>query len=807
MSDHSKVAIFWDYENCSPPSTTCGLGYDIVNNIGRIARIFGSITTFRAYLDISAQSSKSAVVLRSELQSSGVSMIDCPHNGKKDVVDKMILVDMLAFAVDHPAPATIILIAGDRDYAYAVSVLKLRKYHVILVVPASPNTSPSLENQASLVVDWATAATYADLDANLVARLLRELQEFSIDDNALHSYATPSQGISKVRRISARDLLEPSKHAKNASSFDFAQDLTHTPASPRKYPGAGSDLVPGGLPVPRTPSRSRRASVSTASTRARSATIVASSPPALDQHTPTRNPPPSTARRSSTSAVTDVASPTTRKRSPPVLPPLEAFELPLDDDCPLSSIVIRSPLDPSRSTGDVMDPGKLATSPSHKLSCLAPPFVMARTPFELESVHNPCGKQLHTTVKPTSPIKSSTKTVNETTTACGTPQMKDLRDIDDLTGIQDNVGNSERPHQAIRDAVISSEMAKSNCHSYSAPHARDSPSNSSMGLHLIDTPSSNHVSPPAAILGVQESAESTQFSTFANMPNTLDHTMGLASPLTPMVTESREHNEVSSFNESKRRQEWAMFKPLVYLLLAAQEKGIARPLRSPIAVDLVLLDKQVYQRAGVSRFREYTALAEQANIIELGGTAGDAWIALHPNWFMVDGITAAHDHVLSISSPTLNLDPPNVIQNALLMGSRTPLIERAEELFQTPTTPANTGSGSTSSPSNPRSHESGHTFAPAPPAGRQNLHGGSTGATVVPASFHPLVDFLVRSRAEGSQQILRSVVGQQLNQEIYAQAGVSSFKDYIHKASEAHLVQIGGLGGWAWIGLHPDLRI
>lgn len=77
-------------ENCSPPSNSCGLGYDIVNNIARIARLFGSITAFRAYLDISAQSPKS-VVLRSELQSSGLSIIDCPHNGKKDVVDKMIL--------------------------------------------------------------------------------------------------------------------------------------------------------------------------------------------------------------------------------------------------------------------------------------------------------------------------------------------------------------------------------------------------------------------------------------------------------------------------------------------------------------------------------------------------------------------------------------------------------------------------------------------------------------------------------------------------------------------------------------------
>jgi hypothetical protein len=48
--------------------------------------------TFKSYLDMSVQpQSLRSTVFRSELQSSGVSMIDCPHIGKKDVVDKMIL--------------------------------------------------------------------------------------------------------------------------------------------------------------------------------------------------------------------------------------------------------------------------------------------------------------------------------------------------------------------------------------------------------------------------------------------------------------------------------------------------------------------------------------------------------------------------------------------------------------------------------------------------------------------------------------------------------------------------------------------
>ncbi|KAI6028328.1 NYN domain-containing protein [Pisolithus orientalis] len=149
MVNQDKVAIFWDFENCCPPSTQ-GLGYDIVNNIGRMARIFGSVTTFKAYLDISSQPPKSTA-LRSELQLSGVSVVDCPHNGKKDVVDKMAMVDMFAFAVDNPAPATVILIAADRDYAYALSTLRLRNYKVVLITPC---VSTCLEACASFVIDW-----------------------------------------------------------------------------------------------------------------------------------------------------------------------------------------------------------------------------------------------------------------------------------------------------------------------------------------------------------------------------------------------------------------------------------------------------------------------------------------------------------------------------------------------------------------------------------------------------------------------------------------------------------------------------
>ena len=77
-------------ENC--PASTNTSGYSIVNNIRSIAQTFGNVKLFKAYLEVAERVPMSrAILLRSELQSSGVSLTDCPHNGRKDVADKMIL--------------------------------------------------------------------------------------------------------------------------------------------------------------------------------------------------------------------------------------------------------------------------------------------------------------------------------------------------------------------------------------------------------------------------------------------------------------------------------------------------------------------------------------------------------------------------------------------------------------------------------------------------------------------------------------------------------------------------------------------
>jgi hypothetical protein len=53
-----------------------------------IARKQGTVTVFKAYLQVDHVLSKKA---RNDYQSMGVTLVDCPHAGKKEVADKMMI--------------------------------------------------------------------------------------------------------------------------------------------------------------------------------------------------------------------------------------------------------------------------------------------------------------------------------------------------------------------------------------------------------------------------------------------------------------------------------------------------------------------------------------------------------------------------------------------------------------------------------------------------------------------------------------------------------------------------------------------
>ncbi|KAH6573843.1 hypothetical protein BASA60_005863 [Batrachochytrium salamandrivorans] len=149
-SRQSPVAIFWDIENCAPPNSVPG--YVAVNNIRKALLQFGPIQQFRV----------------------------CSHRQSKYAADKMIMVDMLSYVMDTPTPATIVLISGDRDFVYALAVLRNRNYNVVLIVP-NKGASPVLLAQATTVLEWRCDI----FDAEVVEKIQRDREESMMRVSAL----------------------------------------------------------------------------------------------------------------------------------------------------------------------------------------------------------------------------------------------------------------------------------------------------------------------------------------------------------------------------------------------------------------------------------------------------------------------------------------------------------------------------------------------------------------------------------------------------------------------------------------------
>lgn len=154
--DIEPIAIFWDVDNCAPPTGSSGRSVALAVRHAIQNVVIGPIVSFKAYLEISSESqvpNATQVQLRSELQGCGVSLIDTPKSGRKDVADKMMITDLLAYAIDQPAPATVVLISGDRDFAYPLGILRNRGYNVVLVTPPI-GAVPILEASANVVMSW-----------------------------------------------------------------------------------------------------------------------------------------------------------------------------------------------------------------------------------------------------------------------------------------------------------------------------------------------------------------------------------------------------------------------------------------------------------------------------------------------------------------------------------------------------------------------------------------------------------------------------------------------------------------------------
>ena len=117
--------------------------------------MFGNITAgcFKAYF--AADQNCIPIEKRSELQLSGCTIIDTPHLGRKEVADKMIIVDALLFAFAHKdTGAAMCFITGDTDFTLAT----LRTFPKIRTVLVSHGRmAPLLGQAAHVVLRWPAA--------------------------------------------------------------------------------------------------------------------------------------------------------------------------------------------------------------------------------------------------------------------------------------------------------------------------------------------------------------------------------------------------------------------------------------------------------------------------------------------------------------------------------------------------------------------------------------------------------------------------------------------------------------------------
>ncbi|KAG2146932.1 uncharacterized protein EDB93DRAFT_457287 [Suillus bovinus] len=703
---------------------------------------------------------------------------------------RLLLVDMLAFANDHPPPATIILIAGDRDYAYAVSTLRLRQYNVVLIVPPAPNIPQSLESQASVVVDWnyailgkdAEAGTspirqpYRNLDEDIVERLSRQIRDLNEDPViTLISSSVPTPPTNIQHDIAVKQQ-QPSMMERNADLGHAAQPASS--CTPKK---AGST-------IPTTPVLFKFGSVAS---RARSATKSTQTLPdldrGLDHSLKTSDALSELSDNSPTDDFTSIADENQDASHDPFAIAPNASSGPehnhsiVEPDLTPTTGLRNAPLSPFPAIPYNLDPQSAALgSPSQtRIISGGTPVSYGKTPQN--SVHSVVPLSQSANVDPTSAMLDNHIV------------MSDKAAIKDALGYSNRDGGYNNSTDELAEvSIISLLLNKANDPSH-AQVANSTESHHTMGnAYNVNSTLANDSPPthePPAI-PISPTSSSAPSPSTPSTPSSLrssassiasDSNVKMGSQqATSVVTNNKDKSsgcqapaiDFESVEDKIRHLTPPVFLPLINQLLLARSKGIPNPSRSDIANDLVRVDKDVYKRARATKFADYALLAKEASLIEFGGgtTRSNSWVTLHSRFRQ-------------------ELDAP---KSSAPSSSNNPL-----------TPQNNTSCGPTSSTSTAPTLPS--STAPQETTKLAALNPSPPPVVSIPPCFQPLINCLSKIHKNGLVKPFPSTVGLVIGPEIYSKAGASSLAEYFDQAVEAGVVQCGGNSGHAWVSLHPDV--
>eukprot|EP00871_Galdieria_phlegrea_P003422 jgi/Galph1/4080/GphlegSOOS_G2761.1 len=224
MVAKKQVAVFWDIENCAVPTSVAG-NY-VVRKLTKRLEAFGETIWIRAYASMELLKTE----LKLTLQTSGVELVDAirdntprsshrngVHCFGKDAADKLIINDMWLTAWQNmSSDICLVLISGDRDFAYTLSRLSMLGYYTIVIYPRF--ASRSLVDSASLALPWRNEFYVPpdDISQGLLPRHLPHRQR-AVFRSSISHYSFCCQG-SRGACPEEMSLITQSEQVEHASS-------------------------------------------------------------------------------------------------------------------------------------------------------------------------------------------------------------------------------------------------------------------------------------------------------------------------------------------------------------------------------------------------------------------------------------------------------------------------------------------------------------------------------------------------------------------------------------------------------------
>ncbi|CAF2017821.1 unnamed protein product [Brassica napus] len=198
----AKTSVWWDIENCPVPK-----GWDAHSIAQKLNSALVNLS-YRGPLTITAYGNTELIpkAVQQALSSTGISLNHVP-SGRKDAIDKKILVDMFLWVLENPAPANLMLISGDGDFSYALNRLRMLRYNILLAHPLQ--ASPFLVASARTSWMWRSLIATGCHSSRSCCSFDSEISSQYVSERALSTQPMDSgSGSSKAARKKLKDVLK-----------------------------------------------------------------------------------------------------------------------------------------------------------------------------------------------------------------------------------------------------------------------------------------------------------------------------------------------------------------------------------------------------------------------------------------------------------------------------------------------------------------------------------------------------------------------------------------------------------------------